>query len=170
MPQPKASRPYMPGYGIASAKAGHGLLPWRWAKERLENGRTYFIATTSPQGAPHLMPIWGVWFSDAFFFSTGSQSRKARNLSANPQVSIATEMDFAKKPKKGQVKDTVVLQGVVEIVDDSRTRKKFSRLYEEKYAWDMEDFAEPVYRVRPALVFGLTDEFNQTATRWVFHE
>ena len=35
MPGPKASRPQMPGYGIADAGKGSGLLPWRWARERL---------------------------------------------------------------------------------------------------------------------------------------
>src|SRR5438552_1782767 len=70
MSTPRASRPYMPGYGIAPAKGGRGLLPWRWAKERLERGRAYFVSTAAPDGKPHVMPVWGVWFSDAFFFST----------------------------------------------------------------------------------------------------
>ena len=39
----------MPGYGIADAKGGRGLLPWRWAEERLQKGRTYFIATILPE-------------------------------------------------------------------------------------------------------------------------
>ncbi len=32
---PRASRPYMPGYGILDAASGKGLLPWSWASERL---------------------------------------------------------------------------------------------------------------------------------------
>src|SRR5436190_336855 len=151
----KASRPYMPGYGIAPAKGGRGLLPWRWAKERLEKGRTYFIATSGPDGKPHVMPVWGVWFSDAFFFSTGNQSRKARNLALNPMCSIATEIDFQKKPKKGQIKDSIILEGVAELISDRRKLKKFSAIYQDKYVWDMEGFDEPVYCVRPKVVFGL---------------
>jgi nitroimidazol reductase NimA-like FMN-containing flavoprotein (pyridoxamine 5'-phosphate oxidase superfamily) len=81
----------MPGYGIADAKGGRGLLSWQWATERLEKGRTYWLATTRETGMPHVMPVWGVWFSDAFFFSTGNQSRKARNLAKNPGCSVATE-------------------------------------------------------------------------------
>jgi len=160
----------MPGYGIADAKGGRGLLPWRWAEERLQKGRTYFIATADPAGKPHVMPVWGVWFNNAFFFSTGDQSRKARNLSTNSQCSVATEIDFERRPNKGQIKDTVVIEGMAEVITDSRTRKKFSAIYEDKYAWDMEGFNEPIYRVRPQLVFGLTPEFNQTATRWKFDE
>jgi hypothetical protein len=31
---PKASRPFMPGYGLA--KGTKGLLPWKWADEGLK--------------------------------------------------------------------------------------------------------------------------------------
>src|SRR5262245_49653290 len=149
MPKPKASRPYMPGYGIADAKSGQGLLPWQWALERLEKGRTYFIATADVSGKPHVMPVWGVWFNDSFFFSTGNQSRKRKNLAANARCSIAMELDFGRRPQKGQIKDTVVLEGIASLVTDSRIQKKFSAIYEEKYAWDMEGFNDPIYRVSP---------------------
>jgi hypothetical protein len=56
---PKASRPYMPGYGILDAKSGSGLLPWSVAVERLTEARNYWIATTRPDGRPHAMPVWG---------------------------------------------------------------------------------------------------------------
>ena len=170
MPKPKASRPYMPGYGIADAKSGKGLLPWSWAEERLENGRTYFLATVDTTGKPHAMPVWGVWFGDSFFFSTGKQSRKSRNLAENARCSVAMEVASGPRPKKGQVKDAVVFEGVAELVTKPRTRKKFSAIYEDKYAWDMEGFEEPVYRVRPQVVFGLTSNMTETATRWRFEE
>src|SRR5437763_1813695 len=105
MRKPQASRPHMPGYGIADADAGRGLLSWRWAEKRLEKGRTYFIATADPSGKPHVMPVWGIWLTGAFFFSTGNQSRKARNLAANNECSVVTEIDFKKRPKKGQITD-----------------------------------------------------------------
>ena len=169
MPKPKASRPYMPGYGIADANGGRGLLPWRWAEECLQKGRTYFLSTADSTGKPHLMPVWGVWFNGAFFFSTGNKSRKARNLSANSRCSIATEIDFEKRPrKKGQINDTVILEGVAEVIADTRSRKKFCIIYQEKYGWDMADFDEPIYRLNPSVVFGIASEFTETATRWKF--
>ena len=70
----------------------------------------------------------------------------------------------------GNIKDTIVLEGAVELINDSRIRKKFSAIYQDKYAWDMEGFNEPIYRVRPKVVFGLTSDFTQTATRWKFNE
>jgi hypothetical protein len=80
------------------------------------------------------------------------------------------EVASGPRPKKGQVKDAVVFEGVAELVTEPRTRKKFSAIYEDKYAWDMEGFEEPVYRVRPQVVFGLTSNMTETATRWRFEE
>ena len=159
----------MPGYGIAEAKGGLGLLSWRWAEERIEKAHTYYLATSDAEGKPHIMPIWAVWFNNALFFSTGSKSRKARNLALNHQCSIALEIPIKKrKPKKNDVNDSIIIQGVAERTDDRRTRKKFCALYQDKYDWDMTDFLEPIYRVQPQVIFGFTSEFTQTATRWIF--
>ena len=169
MPKPKPSRPDMPGYGIVDAKSGRGLLPWRWASDRVFQGRTYWVATSRPDARPHVMPVWGVWFDDTFFFSTGNQSQKARNLALNPRCSIAVEIDFPRRSKrKDRIKDAVIIEGLAELTRDPRLRKKFCQAYQQKYAWDMENFSEPIYRVKPSKVFGFTDGFNQTATRWKF--
>ena len=90
--EPKASRPHMPGYGILDADKGKGLLPWSWATERLARAHTYWVATARPDGRPHVMPVWGVWLHDALYFSTGNQSRKARNLAENPNCVISFEV------------------------------------------------------------------------------
>ena len=51
--EPKADRPFMPGYGIS--EASEGILPWSWAEERLANSRNYYLATARRDGRPHLM-------------------------------------------------------------------------------------------------------------------
>jgi hypothetical protein len=53
---PEASRPIVPGYEFSAKK--EGLLSWEWAADRLKKSRQYWIATTRPDGAPHLMVIW----------------------------------------------------------------------------------------------------------------
>jgi hypothetical protein len=65
------------------------LLPWSWAEQRLVAARTYWIATTRPNGRPHCRPVWGVWLPDGFWFSTGSLAR--HNLAANPQITLHLE-------------------------------------------------------------------------------
>ena len=158
---PKASRPNMPGYGIADAKEGKGLLSWEWAAERLTSARTYWIATTRLSGQPHVMPVWGVWIDDAFYFSTGNQSRKARNLIENPRCSICCELG----------EDQIVLEGSAQLMDDANLARKFGEAYQAKYDFDMEGFNEPFYAVHPKAIFGFTtadDQFTKTATRWMF--
>jgi nitroimidazol reductase NimA-like FMN-containing flavoprotein (pyridoxamine 5'-phosphate oxidase superfamily) len=161
MTEPKASRPHMPGYGILDADKGNGLLPWSWATERLARAHTYWVATVRPDGAPHVMPVWGVWLDDAFCFSTGTQSRKARNLAENPRCVIACELD----------QDQITMEGVAEVVAGAELNRRFAEAYGPKYDWDMEGFDEPVYAVRANVVFGLTaaaGAFTSTATRWTF--
>jgi nitroimidazol reductase NimA-like FMN-containing flavoprotein (pyridoxamine 5'-phosphate oxidase superfamily) len=114
------------------------------------------------------MPVWGIWLKDAFFFSTGSQSRKARNLVTNPNCSVAAEIGTGKRLKKNEINDSVILEGKAELVEDARSRKAFCKRYEKKYAWDMKGFEEPIYRVVPATVFGFTEGFSQNATKWTF--
>jgi len=148
----------VPGYEFSAKKTG--LLPWKWAAERLKKSRQYWIATTRPDGAPHLMIIWGLWFEDSFWFSTGAASRKARNLAANPKCVIGTD-DAAK---------AVILEGTVESVDTQDADfEKFAKAYQKKYAWDVREMAQPLYRFRPDVGFGLFEKkFEQSATRWVF--
>jgi nitroimidazol reductase NimA-like FMN-containing flavoprotein (pyridoxamine 5'-phosphate oxidase superfamily) len=156
----------MPGYGIQESKSG--LLKWKWATDRLAAGLTYWLATARPDGRPHVMPVWGIWMDSAFYFSTGDQSRKARNLVADARCSVTTEIDPPRRPKKGQIKDALIIEGTAEKLTDQRLIRKFAKLYGAKYAWDMEGFKEPVYRVRPKTVFGFTTEFTESATRWTF--
>ena len=155
--QPKSTRPHMPGYGITTKKTG--ILPWKWAGDRLNKSKQYWIATTRPDGAPHVMVIWGLWFEDAFWFSTGRESRKGRNLAANPRCVICSD----------DSKEAVIVEGEVEIIDDAATLKKIFVAYKKKYKIDISGMDSPMYRVRPRVVFGMWEKkFTQTATRWLF--
>ena len=81
----------MPGYGTLPATEGSGLLPWSWAEERLIRSHDFWLATVTPQGAPHLMPVWAVWLSGRLWFSSANGSRKARNLSADARCTVSTD-------------------------------------------------------------------------------
>jgi hypothetical protein len=156
--EPEASRPTIPGYRFPAKKTG--LLSWKWAADRLKKSRQYWIATTRPDGAPHLMIIWGVWFEDSFWFTTGATSRKAGNLGANPRCVIATD----------NAGEAVILEGTVEVIDLQQAEfEKFATAYERKYRWNLRELAQTVYHFRPSVGFGLFEEkFDHTATRWRF--
>src|SRR6266487_2885480 len=108
MDTPRASRPYMPGYGIVGPTEGSGLLPWSWAEERLTASRNYWVASSWPDGRPHAMPVWGVWDAGAFWFSSSRRSRKARNLDFYPRCVVTTE----------NAVEPVVVEGLAEVVTD----------------------------------------------------
>ena len=162
-PKARASRPHMPGYGLP--KGSKGLLPWTWAEQRLKNSHNYWITTVKPDGSPHTMVVWGLWQDGRFVFSTGSESRKARNLALNVNCVVCTE-DAA---------EAVIVEGVAEIADVA-ARRKFLPVYEKKYKFDMStmkdgilSMKEPVFAVRPRVVFGLSEEhFQSKSTRWKF--
>jgi nitroimidazol reductase NimA-like FMN-containing flavoprotein (pyridoxamine 5'-phosphate oxidase superfamily) len=157
---PGADRPYMPGYGISSSPEGQ--LPWSWAAERLVAARNYFVATVRDAPArPHVMPVWGVWIDDAFYFSTSRTSRKARNLRANSHCVVT--------PESGS--EAVIVEGVASVVDDAEFTRRVIKIYEAKYAWDMTGYDDPLWCVRPTTVFAFIEaagDFPSTATRWTF--
>lgn len=160
---PAVGRPAMPGdYGLAPASGGE-ILPWGWAVQRLEASRNYWVATVRPDGRPHAMPVWGVWFAGAFYFGTGAKSRKARNLAADPRAVVHLESGD----------EVVVLEGIMAEVTDDADLDGIGDALTAKYEVEM-DLAEMgavVYRMAPQVAFGWTEEsFPQTATRWVFGE
>ena len=161
-PQPRADRPFAPGYGIVGARDGKGLLPWAWVAKRMNQCRTFWVVTIhaglhSGEVRPHVMPVWGVWLDDAFFFSTGRKSRKGQNLAANPACTVAND--------KGE--EAVIVEGVAEEVKDAAALERIAAAYVKKYKMDPRSMGEPIFMVRPKTVFGFIEKsFPKSATRW----
>ncbi len=57
----------------------------------LADTRTLKLATVRTNGRPHVAPVWFVLDADEIVFTTPSTSLKARNLSANPHVSVCVD-------------------------------------------------------------------------------
>jgi len=156
--QPKAGRPFAPGYGIVGAENGKGLLPWAWVARKMNRCHTFWLATIhAVQGRPHVMPVWGVWLDDAFFFSTGHKSRKCQNLSANPACTISND--------NGE--EAVIVEGSAEEVKVTAVLERFAAAYVKKYKMDPRSMGEPIFIVHPRTVFGFIEKsFPKSATRW----
>ena len=152
----------MPDYGIKGPDEGTGLLPWAWAVERLTAAHDYWVATTWPDGRPHVTPVWGAWVDDTLWFSCGPNSRKARNLTRDPRCSIATD-----KPS-----EPVVLDAVVERVEGYDNAKRFAEISTTKYKIEYSaDFfaANALFAARPLSAFGLDEgDFTGSPTKWTF--
>jgi PPOX class probable F420-dependent enzyme len=152
----------MPGYGIAAAEDGAGLLPWSWAEARLTSSRNYWVVTTRPDGRPHAMPVWAVWDDGALWFSSAVGSRKVRNLRRDPRCVVTTE--------DGQ--QPVVVEGRATVVTAPDRLQRLVDLENAKYGSSLDvAFLDPevnaTIRVDPEVVFGLDEEaFADTPTRW----
>lgn len=165
MTEPRRSRPYWPDALQNPPDQTTGLKPWSWAIERLEKSHNYWIATSRPGGSPHLMLVWGIWWQDAFWFSTGRRTRKARNIAAHPRCVIGTE----------KADEAVILEGTVEEVKDRAVWKGIVEIYNCKYGGDvgplLESSGSSVFRVQPRVAFGQdehSENFSESVTRWKF--
>lgn len=162
---PKATRPGMRNYGVSEGE--EGLLSWEWVSGRMSESRNYWISTTRPDGRPHAAPVWGVWLEDMLYFGTAPGSRKARNLTHNPNVAVHLESGD----------EVVIVEGVAEelAAPDPSFSRKITEAYAAKYV-DPEtgeefrlESAEGLKAVRPRVVFAwLERDFPRTATRWLF--
>jgi hypothetical protein len=158
--EPIAERLPLPkGYGGAAGE--RVVLPWRHAEERLVGARNVWLATTRPDGRPHVAPIWSVWIDGALYLDGFPTARWARNLAANPVAAVHLESGD----------DVLILEGVVEDVarvDDPDLAARIVAAWDAAYGELHPDPAgQGMYRFRPRTARGWT-RFPQDATRWRF--
>jgi nitroimidazol reductase NimA-like FMN-containing flavoprotein (pyridoxamine 5'-phosphate oxidase superfamily) len=158
---PTASRPYIPGYGIPKDKKG--LLPWSHVIERVANAQHYWICTVAPDGRPHATPVDGLWLDDRLYFGGSPQTRRNRNLAANPAVCVHLESGM----------DVVILQGYAHELraPDRSLTVRLAEASQKKYGYGMKpeqyEKADGIYVFRPRVVFAWK-QFPRDATRWRF--
>ena len=100
--------------------AREGLPPVDWAvvAEKLDagsapapdahNSRTTWLATVNDDGSAHVTAVGAVWLDGAFWFQTGSGTRKRRNVARDPRCSLAVSIRDA----------DVVIEGDAALVTD----------------------------------------------------
>jgi nitroimidazol reductase NimA-like FMN-containing flavoprotein (pyridoxamine 5'-phosphate oxidase superfamily) len=142
------------------------MLPWSHTRQRLESTFNYWLITARPDGHPSASPVWGVWLGDAFYFEGGPQTRRGRNITANPQVVVHLESGD----------DVVIVEGTAQEVvpPEPALALRVAGAFTDKYLlshnykpdpaeWDQGGF----YVVRPHTVIAWT-QFPKDATRWQF--
>jgi PPOX class probable F420-dependent enzyme len=156
---PEARRPRFPGvYGIHADD--EGLLDWSWAEQRLVDARNYWVTTVRPDGSPHAMPVWGLWHDGAFYFSSSPDSRKAKNLAANPEVNVHLESGD----------EVVVIEGTADHESDEDLLRRLGEDYTRKYSFEVTfTGGRPLVVVRPRVAYAWVEQdFPKTATRFSF--
>lgn len=161
LPVPVAGRPRTaPGYGI-DPSATDGMLPWSVVADQLMAARNYWLATTRPDGRPHVMPIWALWMDGTIAFGTDPSSVKGRNLAVRADAVVHLESGD----------DVVVVEGVVESVDDPATVARFVAEYAVKYGitLDLVAMGAGVQALRPRVVLAWREQaFPASAVRFAF--
>ncbi len=163
------------------AISGHSVpattpMPWSEARRRLMDAHVYWLATTAPDGRPHVRPVLAVWVDESLHMTSSPAARKARNLAANPRCSFSLSADGV---------DVVLEAAAAKVVDVVRLQR-VADAYASKYGWPptVKDgvleapsgapTAGPppyeVYEIRPTVVygFGTDDEHAPRSTRWQF--
>jgi PPOX class probable F420-dependent enzyme len=81
-------------------------LQWSAVEERLDAGvpqapgdggpnrHTCWLSTINPDGSPHVNGIGALWVEGTFWFETGRNTRKARNLARDPRCSLSVATDM----------------------------------------------------------------------------
>jgi nitroimidazol reductase NimA-like FMN-containing flavoprotein (pyridoxamine 5'-phosphate oxidase superfamily) len=145
-------------------------LTWADVETRVADAGDYLLATTDPNGRPHVVPVLAVWLDGAVCVVTLRQSRKTRNLEQNNGCAVTVP---------GPDVD-LVLEGTAQLVRDPAQLQKIADLFPPKYPWwhpfvQAGEFYDPadtdprhVYALHPAQVFAFGKESGFTATRWRF--
>lgn len=157
-PGPRVDRPRGPGaYGFDSATGPQ--LAWAEVEARLRDARNYWLATASPDGRPHVTPVWGVWVDSALFVAGFPRARWLRNLAANPQVAAHLESGD----------QVVIVEALAEdIATDADVGARIVAAWNAKYGRLAPDPAtDTIIRLRPRSVRAWTDaETFSDAARW----
>ncbi|HEX3815132.1 MAG TPA: pyridoxamine 5'-phosphate oxidase family protein [Mycobacteriales bacterium] len=81
-----------------------GLPPVDWAVvvEKLDTGsgpapdgtnsRTTWLSTVNEDGSPHVTAVGAIWLDGTFWFQTGADTRKGRNVERDPRCSVAVSI------------------------------------------------------------------------------
>jgi PPOX class probable F420-dependent enzyme len=162
------------------------LVEWSAITSRLDDGltqapgtggpdrHTCWLATINADGSPHVTGIGALWADDAFWFETGEQTRKARNVARDPRctLSLATrEFDL-------------VVEGDAQQIRDPEIVARMAALWAEEWPCRVDetgtaltaDFSAPsagpppwhVYRITPRAATALAIVEPGGATRWRF--
>jgi hypothetical protein len=108
-------------------------LEWSAVADRLDRGvdqapgsggpdrHSTWLTTLNADGSPHVTGVGALWVDGGFWFETGQQTRKGRNLARDPRCVVATatqEFDL-------------VVEGTAEVVTDSSTVVRLAAVWAE---------------------------------------
>ena len=101
---------------------GSAPLPWTRVLRQLEaadSKKSHWLATTRPDGRPHVAGVGAVWVDGKFYFVSGAATRKSRNLVQNPNCVLSVSLADV----------DLVVEGTAAIVRDPSTLARLAERY-----------------------------------------
>ena len=103
---------------------GNPPLEWSRVREQLDQlsaseDLPCFLATTSPDGTPHVVGIGALWLDGSYYVVSGPSTRKSRNLAANPACALAVRLPAV----------DATFEGIAERVTDTATLERVAATY-----------------------------------------
>jgi hypothetical protein len=159
---------------------GDAALPWSRPHKLLaaspsQSDIAFFLGTVRPDGRPHSAGLGALWLDGDFYFTSGPETRKARNLAANPACTISAKLEGI----------DLVFEGQATRVTDQATLEKVAGLYRQG-GWPAEvegdaltaPFSAPsagpppwqLYRFTFHTAIGVATAEPNGATRWRFEQ
>lgn len=165
MSEPLRDRPQMPaGYGLDQAKA---FVDWDVVEDRLRESLHYWLATTRPNGRPHVVPRWGVWLDGGFWYDGSPETVHVRNLEENTHAVLHLESGSEVTIVEGRSLRPDPVTGEL----GERLAAEYARKYGPQYtpsadAWS-DEIAGGMRRIDPVKVIAWS-EFPKDLTRFNF--
>ena len=153
------------GYGVANAD---DFLKWEEITDRLVGAHNYWLATSRPEGQPHVVPRWGVWLDDAFWYDGSPETRHVKNLGHSGPCVLHLEDGAAATIVEGVSARSEPIHGEL----GERLSIEFGRKYSDDgysprpTAWS-DEIAGGMRRLSPVKVVAWTN-FPRDVTRFTF--
>jgi general stress protein 26 len=146
-----------PEYGNPTSR-----LEWADVERKLESASVYWIASTRPDGRPHVIPRDGIWLDGGLYYGGSPKTVHYRNITRNPQVVVHI----------GDGQEAIIVEGAVEIEKPkvemaARLSDESFRKYPQYGRLDPSMYMGGVSVLRPRRVLAWTN-LTENATRFKF--
>jgi len=140
-------------------------LSWPEVAARLAAARNYWLSTTTPSGAPHSAPVWGVVTGGTLYLYSERSTVKARNLAADPRVVVHLESGDDVVIVRGTAEDAGTPAQVPDVV--RALSAKYIAEADRQYLPEADPDFDVVYAIRPrsAMMWRLAD-YEASQRRW----
>lgn len=84
--------------------------------ELMRTTRTLHVATVSPDGGPHVVPLWFIWHDGTVWINNLRRSRRSRDIQAGSPVALCVDTG----EHYGELRGVVLYGRFEEVVEDER--------------------------------------------------